>query len=362
VTDSGIGIPADTLEAIFDPFVQADNSVTRRFGGTGLGLAISRRFARLLGGDIVVESTRGSGSTFAVTIDPGPLDGIRLLEPHETVAVAREAVGDGSGAWQFPPARVLVVDDGDETRELLQLVLEEVGLEVEGAENGRVGVDRAQSERFDVILMDMQMPVMDGYTATSTLRQQGVETPIVALTANAMKGFERECMEAGCTAYLTKPVDLDALVEELAELLGGKRKSGGERETALEVAVAREQSERPEEPEQPEQAWRGDDTPVVSRLASNPRLHGTIEKFVCRLEEKLEAMQKCWDDRDFEELAKLAHWLKGSGGTVGFDAFGGPAAHLELLAKEKKEAEIEASLEELRNLAERTVVPSREDA
>ena len=138
VTDSGIGIPSETLEAIFDPFVQADNSVTRRFGGTGLGLAISRRCARLMGGDVVVQSESGGGSTFSVTIDPGPLDGVRLLEPHEAVAVAHDAVGDGSGKWEFPPARVLVVDDGDETRELLQLVLEEVGLEVEAAPLGCV--------------------------------------------------------------------------------------------------------------------------------------------------------------------------------------------------------------------------------
>ena len=202
VIDSGIGMPPEALEAIFDPFVQADSSVTRRFGGTGLGLAISRRFARLLGGDIVVESAPGSGSTFTVAIDPGPLDGVRLLEPREAMAVSQEAAGDGSGEWRFPPARVLVVDDGEENRELLQLVLEEVGLEVEGAENGRVGVDKARSGRFDVILMDMQMPVMDGYTATSVLRQEGLETPIIALTANAMKGFERECLEAGCTGYL----------------------------------------------------------------------------------------------------------------------------------------------------------------
>ena len=351
VTDSGIGIPSETLEAIFDPFVQADNSVTRRFGGTGLGLAISLRFARLLGGDLVAQSVLGSGSTFTVTIDPGPLDGVRLLEPHEAMAVTREAAVGGTGEWQFPPARILVVDDGDETRELLQLVLEEVGLQVEGAENGQVGVDRARSEPFDLILMDMQMPVMDGYTATSSLRQAGLETPIVALTANAMKGFERECLEAGCTAYLTKPVDLDALVEELARLLGGERRADAPEETPPGDAIAGER---------PEQEWTGDDTPLVSRLASNPRFHATIEKFVGRLEEKLEAMQACCDSRDFEELARLGHWLKGSAGTVGFDAFSGPAKALELLAKEGKENEIEASISELRRLAERIVVPNHE--
>ena len=159
-------------------------------------------------------------------------------------------------------------------------------------------------------------------------------------------------MEAGCTAYLTKPVDLDALVEELARLLGGERRADAPEETPPGDAIAAER---------PEQEWTGDDTPLVSRLASNPRFHATIEKFVCRLEEKLEAMQACWDARDFEELAKLAHWLKGSGGTVGFDAFSAPAKTLELLAKEGKESEIEASISELRQLAERVVVPGRDD-
>jgi PAS domain S-box-containing protein len=352
VIDSGIGMQPQALEAIFDPFVQADSSVTRRFGGTGLGLAISRRFARLMGGDIVVDSAPGGGSTFTVTVDPGPLGGVRILEPQEAIAATREAVGDGSRVWRFPAARILVVDDGEENRELLQLVLEESGLEVEGAENGRVGVEKARSGRFDAILMDMQMPVMDGYTATSLLRQEGLETPIIALTANAMKGFERECLEAGCTGYLTKPVDMDLLLQTLAELLGGEHRRGSEPEVPAGAEVVREQ---------PRREWV-EDAPVVSRLASNPRFRPTIERFVGRLEEKLEAMQACWAARDFEELARLAHWLKGSGGTVGFDAFGEPAAVLELLAKERKEGEIEASLSELRSLADRIVLPSRDQA
>ena len=353
VVDTGIGMPPEAHEAIFDPFVQADNSVTRRFGGTGLGLAISRRLARLLGGDIVVRSAPGGGSTFAVTIDPGPLDGVGLLEPREAMSVTREAVGDGSGAWQFPSARVLVVDDSDENREFLQLVLEEVGLEVEGAENGRVGVEKARSGGFAAILMDIQMPVMDGHTATSVLRQEGLQTPIIALTANAMKGFERECLEAGCTGYLIKPVDMDVLLEKLAELLGGERKRGGEEKVSANTAVTGEQ---------PGEEWTGGEAPLVSRLASNPRLQATIEKFVHRLEEKLEAMQACWEAGDFEELARLAHWLKGAGGTVGFDAFGEPAKNLELLAKERKEGEIEASIWELRRLADRIVLASPDDA
>ena len=307
-----------------------------------------------MGGDIVARSTPGSGSTFTVTIDPGPLGGVRLLEPEEALAVTQEAAVTDSGQWEFPPARVLVVDDGDENRELVRLVLEEVGLEVEGAENGRVGVDKAQTGRFDLILMDMQMPVMDGYTATSLLRQAGLQTPIIALTANAMKGFERECLEAGCTGYLTKPVDIDALLRTLAEVLGGERKLASEPEAkgTTDVEVTRER---------PGREWAGAGPPVESRLASNRRLRPVIEKFVGRLAEKLEAMEASWEAGDLEELANLAHWLKGSAGMVGFDAFSEPAGALELLAKEKKEGDIEPSIRELRELAGRIVLRCERD-
>ena len=348
VTDSGIGMAPDSLEKIFDPFVQADTSVTRNFGGTGLGLPISRRFARAMGGDITVRSGPG-GSTFTVTVDPGPLDGVVLLQPQEALKSIAEADEAASGHWEFPPARILVVDDGDENRELVALVLEEVGLEVEGAENGQVAVDKAQAGNFDLVLMDMQMPVMDGYTATSTLRERGYEKPIIALTANAMKGFERKCREAGCSGFLTKPINIDTLIETLAELLGGKRKAGESPARRAQRAAA----PAPREPEEPTGA-----EPLVSRLAgTNPRYEAIIVKFIPRLAEKLEAMQASWEARDFAELANLAHWLKGSAGTVGYDAFKEPATCLELLAKDENEGEIEESLQELRALAARVVVP-----
>ncbi len=350
VIDSGIGVPGEMLDAIFDPFVQADSSVTRRFGGTGLGLPISRRFARLLGGDISARSVVGSGSTFSVAIDPGPLEGVRLLQPEAALAVAREMVGAAPGHWHFPPSKVLVVDDGEENRELIQLVLDEVGIEVEGAENGRVGVEMAQSGNFDVILMDMQMPVMDGYAATARLRELGCETPIVALTANAMKGFERECLQVGCTGYLTKPVNIDDLLAKLAELIDGARQEAAAQGPAGPRAARERVGHEPV----------GSEGPLKSRLAGNARYRTIIEKFLPRLEEKLQAMEVSSQARNFDELAKLAHWLKGSAGMVGFDAFCGPAQMLELAAKQGKEGEIETLLRELRDLADRIAVPDDE--
>jgi PAS domain S-box-containing protein len=340
VIDSGIGIGEGKLEGIFDPFVQADASVTRRFGGTGLGLSISRRFARLMGGDITVTSTADQGSTFTVAVDPGPLDGVEFLAPERALEEVDAVAVDETERWVFPGNRILVVDDGDENRELLELVLGQAGLQVECARNGKQGVERASEQHFDVILMDVQMPVMDGFTAASLLRKQGLEIPIFALTAHAMKGIERETAEAGFSGHISKPVDIDGLLATLADTLGVESGEGAETE-----------------PERADAALGSAGSPIRSRLASHPRLGSTIRKFVPRLAEKLEAMDESFQAEDYDELAMLAHWLKGSGGTVGFDAFSEPARALELLAKERKASEIETALQEIRDLYDRIEVP-----
>jgi signal transduction histidine kinase/CheY-like chemotaxis protein/HPt (histidine-containing phosphotransfer) domain-containing protein len=349
VTDSGIGLPESAFESVFDEFVQADSSVTRRFGGTGLGLPISRRLARMMGGDISVASTPGEGSTFTVTIDPGPLDGIAMLEPEQALAATRLAeTRDEEGQWAFPATRVLVVDDSEENRELILLVLGVAGIEVEGAENGKVGVDRATETDFDLILMDMQMPVMDGYTATRLLRERGYTKPIIALSANAMKGFEERYLDAGCNGHVTKPVDIDVLLERLARELGGERRP--RRRSTHETLVRRLSV-----PAQPALSAG----PLLSTLAGeSQKLDAIVVKFVTRLETKLSEMDASWATRDFEELASLAHWLKGAAGMVGFGAFTEPARQLEELALERKASEIDTSLAGLRSLAERIELPT----
>jgi CheY-like chemotaxis protein len=351
VVDNGIGIAADKVEAIFDPFTQADSSTTRKFGGTGLGLAISRDFARLMGGDIVATSKLGKGSVFHASIDPGPLTEVNFLQPEEALAASEEATTSSHVAWQFNAGRVLVVDDGEENRELVTLVLEEAGLTVEGAENGQVGLDKGREGNYDVILMDIQMPVLDGYQATTALRQAGVDTPIFALTANAMKGFEEKCLAAGCTGYLTKPVDIDLLLDTLGKLLGGDRKEIKDSEVAAtdnwdDDAGAVSDIDGATGPA------------IVSRLASGgPRIQSTIAKFIIRLDDKLDEMDACWQQRDFDGLAALAHWLKGSGGTVGFDDFTEPSKNLETLAKAASEDGVAVTIQELRELSRRLEVP-----
>ncbi len=161
IADTGIGIPDEKLSTIFDPFVQADSSVTRRFGGTGLGLAISRKFAKALGGSVMVSSELEKGSVFSVSIDTGSLVGVRLIEPEEAFVIMEDIKSHSQDQWDFAASRVLVVDDGVENRDLVSLVLEDLGLKVETAENGKEALDKAFQESFDIILMDVQMTVMD---------------------------------------------------------------------------------------------------------------------------------------------------------------------------------------------------------
>jgi PAS domain S-box-containing protein len=350
VIDTGIGIAQDKLESIFEAFVQADASVTRRFGGTGLGLSISRRFARALGGDIVASSVPGQGSRFAISIAAGALDGVAMLTPQQVEADDGAQRGEQEAHWVFPRGgRVLVVDDGPENRELVRLVLEECGLAVAQAENGLLGMEMALAGQFDLVLMDMQMPVMDGYQATRRLRERGYAQPVFALTAHAMKGFEQTIMDAGCSGYLTKPIDIDGMLAEIAKLLGGSRRAG-----ARPQAIAQQQVQA-EERMQPAPA--ADAGPLVSRLANRPRLHSSIRKFTARLAQQLDAMDAARDAQDFEELAALAHWLKGAAGTVGYDAFTEPSAELEERIAARDAQGIAAGLALLRGLQARIVEP-----
>ncbi|NLX12820.1 MAG: PAS domain S-box protein [Phycisphaerales bacterium] len=218
VLDTGIGMSPEQIVGLFTPFQQADASMTRRFGGTGLGLTITKRLAVMLGGDIAVESEAGNGSAFHVTIATGPLESVDLVDYSERGLPDSPAAD--SGVTPEPSriqARILLVEDGPDNQRLISFLLRKAGAEVVLAENGAIAVEqvmsaREQGQAFDIILMDMQMPVMDGYQATRVLRERGYSGPIIALTAHAMEGDRAKCLAAGCDDFATKPIDRKRLV------------------------------------------------------------------------------------------------------------------------------------------------------
>lgn len=221
VHDSGIGIPPQMAANLFEPFQQADTSMSRRFGGTGLGLAISRRLAGLLGGAVeLVSSRQGEGSCFRVCVSTGPLDSadLRPASLLSSTSGARSRSPEPRAPTSDRPLqglRILVAEDGPDNQRVISYVLNKAGAETAMVENGQQAVDRvcAAVERpFHVLLMDMQMPVLDGYAATRALRRSGYRGPIIALTAHAMSQDRDQCLAAGCSDYCTKPIDRQTLI------------------------------------------------------------------------------------------------------------------------------------------------------
>jgi PAS domain S-box-containing protein len=344
VEDTGIGMTAEQAAKIFQPFVQADSSITRRFGGTGLGLAISHKFAKAMGGDIQVTSEPGVGSLFRISIATGDLSRVSWIQPGEADDTVYEATDRPvQKRWSFSPCDVLVVDDGLENRDLVRLVLEDEGLRVATASNGVEALELARKVHFDVILMDVEMPVMDGFSAVRRMRELEIEQPVVALTAHAMTGIQERCIDAGYSHYMTKPIDIDALLALMASLL--------QAEEALSASAAESGSPDLPAPMIAGSAWPAPS--LRSRLADQPRFQPLIARFVVRYGEQMAAMQTAAAAEDFATLADLAHWLKGAGGSVGFDMLTEPALQLEQEARAGNTAACALHLSTLLGLSSR---------
>tara|TARA_B110001454_G_scaffold16145_1_gene14520 strand:- start:13651 stop:16386 length:2736 start_codon:yes stop_codon:yes gene_type:complete len=221
IQDTGTGIAAEHAERLFSPFTQADVTTTRKFGGTGLGLVLSKKLANAMGGDVqLVASQLGKGSTFSVTIEHGQSDDKFLSPAIDTQkAAVKIAVSNSLGKQsELAGKTILVVDDSPDNVALIKWILKMAGAEVLTASNGREGIHKALGENVNTVLMDLQMPEMDGYEATRELRKRGFVRPIVALTAHAMKEERKRCLENGFNEHVTKPIDKNNLIQLLSEL------------------------------------------------------------------------------------------------------------------------------------------------
>ena len=296
VVDTGLGMTAEQAAKLFKPFSQADASTTRTFGGTGLGLAISRRLAEALGGDVqLVETKPGAGSRFRVSIATGPLDGIRMLDrPGGVVRATPEARAATDAEVPRLDCRILLAEDGPDNQRLIAHVLKQAGAEVTAVENGQLAVEAAcnAARPFDVVLMDMQMPVMDGYTATAALRTRGYAGPIVALTAHAMADDRQKCLDTGCDDYASKPIDRGQLLATIRR--------------QLEKQLQREAASGPLPPA------------VLSELTNEGDRADRLAEFVEGLPRQIDSLQEAIDRSDVAEVARLAYQLKGAAGSCGF--------------------------------------------
>jgi PAS domain S-box-containing protein len=223
VSDTGIGMTEQQIGRLFVPFSQADTSTTRRYGGSGLGLAICKRLLDRLGGHISVESAPEKGSMFRVTVPIGPLGAANMIQAPEqlTAAPKPSAPVVAPTLGQGFTCRVLLAEDAPDNQRLIRMVLTNAGAQIAIADNGQIAYDMAMAavqagQPYDVILMDIQMPTLDGYEATGKLRQQGYRGPIIALTAHAMRGDRERCLQAGCDDFVSKPVKREELLAVVA--------------------------------------------------------------------------------------------------------------------------------------------------
>jgi signal transduction histidine kinase/DNA-binding response OmpR family regulator len=326
ITDTGIGMADVQVGRLFQPFTQADESTTRRFGGTGLGLVITKRLAEAMGGGIAVESKPGVGSTFTVRIDAGALDGVQTVKGLGE-SLAMPAHGPVRSEPVRLSGRILLAEDGIDNQRLLCAHLRKAGATVSVAANGRIAVEAARAQEFDLILMDMQMPEMDGYTAARTLREAGMDLPIVALTAHAMSGDREKCLAAGCTDYLTKPVSRDRLLTCVAGHLSARASrppvSGGKQPT-------------------------GD--VIKSTFAADDDMKQIVAEFVAELPAQTARLQALLDAGDLTELRRAVHQLKGAGGGYGFEKITTLAAQAEQGIRQ--EAQLDRIAADVRSLVD----------
>lgn len=353
VQDSGPGISADKLDRLFKPFSQVDSSSTRRYGGTGLGLSICQKLVDLMGGEIGVESSPGRGSTFWFTL-PLPVVVRADFSAKENLAGVTgprpEAVslGESEQAEQDDGMLILIVEDDETNQFVLQTILQTAGARVRIARNGLEAVKLAGREQFDLIFMDCQMPVMDGFEATGRIHVQAGELgrkrpQIVALTADATAATRQHCKEVGMNDYLVKPLDFGQLQRVIDNWLPG---SGLKVISARHETGNRDAAETQSEKNAPSFKI---DPGVLAKLKQNMgNVDPVIKVFVDSLPQRLRQLEEAARSADFELVRRMAHTLKGSSSQFGAVCLAGLCQQVENMARNNRLAGTGPLLAEIR--------------
>ena len=323
VIDTGIGLNEEQILKIFNPFTQADTSTTRQYGGTGLGLHLSKQLAIRLGGDITVKSTIGVGSCFSLTITTGEIDKDKLLLYLPVVKQeSTQAIIDGAGAKVS--GLVLLAEDNSDNQRLVSMYLKKIGADVVVVNNGKEAIEKTRENEFDLILMDMQMPVMNGIDATTRLREMSYKKPIVALTANAMKEDVDACYQAGCDDFIQKPISQQKFKDTVMQFL------------------------------KPVDESQENHTPLTSTLLiDEPDMIDLIERFVNKLPLYISNIVKSSEAGNWDEVSKYSHDLKGTSGNFGYSELYQLMQDIEFELTKENYTNIELMVNKLHNIHKR---------
>jgi CheY-like chemotaxis protein len=301
VADTGIGIAADKTQMIFESFTQADSSTTRQYGGTGLGLAISKGLVELMGGRIACISEIGRGSTFSFT---APFEICKVMQITKSAEPAVVVFPKAELAVKQPITRILIAEDSEDNLVLTKAYLKDCGFTLDIADNGRIAVEKAISGNPHLVLMDLQMPVMDGLQATRAIREWEAEThahpmPILALTAHATEEAVSQSMAAGCTEHLTKPIKKATLLEAISRHIAG-----------------------------------------IIRITPPAGVESRVPKYLANIRRDMDAILADADSKDCSTARRLGHQFKGTGEGYGFPEIARAGAAVELAAIAANQGEI----------------------
>jgi len=320
IIDTGIGLNQAQIDKLFTPFTQADSSTTRKYGGTGLGLHISKLLIENLGGKLNITSTLNQGSRFEFDIDAGDLKDCHFVTE---VTPTPEVIHKLESTAQAPQliGSILLAEDNADNQALISYYIRKTGATLTIAENGAIALQKALGSAFDLVLMDVQMPEIDGLEATQQLRQAGYQTPIVALTANATHEDAETCYKAGCDEFLSKPINWDLFYQTLAKHLPSKLQA------------------------------KSIITPIKTELIDeDPEILELVMTLLDALPDRLNQISEAMEQRDWETLADHLHQLKGLGGNFGYPQLTKLTARMEFEMKKQGYDEVYASYNELQHL------------